>query len=398
MPRRNKVPRMKKLSLIVMSLSHMFIDIYNNVLPVLLPLFVLQFSLSYTQVGLVVALFSISSSLVQPIFGFISDRWRTNWFLPGGILGVSILASLLGLAPNYSFLLVAVGLMGISSAIFHPRGLTSASLASGQRRGLGVSIFSLGGNIGFALGPIVAAFVVLHWGLRGTVFLLIPGIIIAALTFYLRRHFYLVPQREPRAEKEHPFSQLPLSEFLVLCSLVTLRAWAVQGIVAFLPLYLQSREISLNMAGNLLSAFLFSGAVAGLLGGYLSDILGRKAVMSSSLFLFTPLMFLFLQSTGKLSMVFLILAGTMLLTSAPLSFVMAHEMMPNNIGLASGLIMGLAFGTGGLGVGVAGMIADRLGLGFSMTILSLLPLLAGFMTFLLKERRATLANVTHKSE
>lgn len=378
----------------------MFIDIYNNVLPVLLPLFVLQFGLSYTQVGLVVALFSISSSVVQPIFGFISDRWRTNWFLPGGILGVSILASFLGLAPNYFFLLVAVGLMGISSAIFHPRGLMSASLASGQRRGLGVSIFSLGGNIGFALGPIVAAFVVLRWGLPGTLFLLIPGIIITALTFYLRKHFYLVPQRELHTEKEHPFSQLPFSEFLVLCSLVTLRAWAVQGIVAFLPLYLQSREISLHIAGNLLSAFLFSGAVAGLLGGYLSDIVGRKAVMSVSLFLFTPLMFLFLQSTGRLSMFFLILSGTMLLTSAPVSFVMAHEMMPNSIGLASGLIMGLAFGMGGLGVGVAGMIADRLGLGFSMTILSLLPLLAGLMTFLLKERRTVLAttNVTHNLE
>lgn len=379
---------MKKLPLFLIMAGHLVVDLSQNILPVILPIQKAAFNLTYSQAGLVATMLNVTSSMIQPIFGLISDRWKTDWFIGLGILWTALLMGLSGLAPTYPLLLLSVTLAGFGTAAFHPRASMTANYLSGARRGLGMAIYTLGGNLGFALGPIFAAFLVLRWGVGSTAWLLAFGLPISLILYLSRGEIAISPPPRTSTGRSGKmrWAQIPWVELGALTLVVALRSWTYQGFIIYLPLLLQTKGINLSVGSRLLFVFLISGAIAGLVGGHLSDLVGRKKVIAGSLLLFSPLMLLALRASGLWVPVFLALSGTMLLAGFSVIIVFAQEMMPGNVGLASGLMLGLAFGTGGIGVFLSGLMADSIGLGKSMTILALMPLFAGFLALTFKDR------------
>lgn len=374
---------MRLRPLLLMVLGHTTVDSTQNILPVVLPLMQTQFGLSYAQVGLAAALLTISSSMIQPVFGWISDRWGIQWFIPAGIVWTGVLMGVLGLVPSYLAMILVLLLTGVGTAAFHPVASMAAAHASGAQRGLGMSIFSAGGNLGFAVGPILMTWLLMWFSLRGTVLLMGLGALAASVIHCYRREIEVpfLGNRRRRAQEDAPIPWTKLSGLLVL---IALRSWASSGLVVFMPLLFMQQGMALSLTGRALFVFLFFGAMGGMLGGYFSDRVGRKKVIALSLLLFPPLMGAVLALQGPMRWILLASAGAALLASNSVTVVFAQELLPQNIGLASGLALGLGFGAGGLGVGVSGVVADLLGLQSSMWGLALLPGLAGLLALRLK--------------
>lgn len=381
---------MRKRPIALILLGHAVVDSCQNILPVVLPLLRDRFSLSYSQVGLAAALLTISSSLIQPIFGWVSDRWGTQWFLPAGILWTGMLMAVVGLVPTYWMLLLVLVLTGMGTAAFHPVAAMAAAHAAGNQRGLGMSFFSAGGNLGFALGPILMTWILLiGFGLEGTTLLILPGLATAGLVHVYRREIEvpIVGAKERRRQEQAP---IPWPKLSALCALITLRSWGYSGLIIFLPLFLREQGIDLWVAGRALFVFLFFGALGGMLGGHLSDRVGRQQVMAISLLTFPFLMATALALSGPPRWILLAMAGMALLASFSVTVVFAQELLPQHLGLASGLTLGLAFGAGGLGVGMSGLMADLLGLRTSVWMLVFLPGLAGLLALKLRSPRTRL--------
>jgi FSR family fosmidomycin resistance protein-like MFS transporter len=377
----------RKRPIALILLGHAVVDSCQNILPVVLPLLRDRFSLSYSQVGLAAALLTISSSLIQPIFGWVSDRWGTQWFLPAGILWTGMLMAVVGLVPTYWMLLLVLVLTGMGTAAFHPVAAMAAAHAAGNQRGLGMSFFSAGGNLGFALGPILMTWILLiGFGLEGTTLLILPGLATAGLVHVYRREIEvpIVGAKERRRQEQAP---IPWPKLSALCALITLRSWGYSGLIIFLPLFLREQGIDLWVAGRALFVFLFFGALGGMLGGHLSDRVGRQQVMAISLLTFPFLMATALALSGPPRWILLAMAGMALLASFSVTVVFAQELLPQHLGLASGLTLGLAFGAGGLGVGMSGLMADLLGLRTSVWMLVFLPGLAGLLALKLRSPR-----------
>jgi len=368
------------------------VDASQNILPVVLPLLVERFQLSYSQVGVAAALLNISSSLIQPVFGWVSDRWPTRWFMWTGIAWTGILMSSVGLVPNYLILLLVIVLTGVGTAAFHPIASMAVALASGNQRGLGMSLFSAGGNLGFAIGPVLAAWLMARFDLPGTLAVVVPGLLMAAAMYAWRDEFV----GSPMARKSRTASSsdpIPWGRLGTLSALITLRSWGYSGLITFIPLLLREQGVSLQVAGRALFVFLFFGALGGLLGGHLSDQVGRHQVMATSLLMFPILMAGALATEGPLQWPLLAIAGVMLLASFSVTVVCAQELLPKRLGLASGLTLGLAFGAGGVGVGLSGLLADAFGLRVSVWILLALPGIAGLLALMLSPTPRTVSGI-----
>jgi FSR family fosmidomycin resistance protein-like MFS transporter len=368
----------RKLPIGLIVLSHTVVDASVNILPVFLPLLQDRLGLNYSQVGIAAGLLSISSSMIQPAFGWMSDRWSTRWFMPAGVLWTGGLMGLLGLVPSYWMLLSLLTLTGVGTAAYHPIASIAVANASGSQRGLGMSFFTAAGNVGFALGPILGTGLLAWFGLSGTAFLMIPGFLVAAALVTLRHEFSISLPSSGRAATRGA-SAIPWTRLSALCLVITLRSWCYSGLIIFLPFLLRERGIALALAGRALFLFLFFGALGGMLGGHLSDRVGRQQVIATSLLLFPVLMGASLVLPGALGWVFLAAAGMALLASFSVTVVFAQELLPQHLGLASGLTLGLAFGAGGLGVFLSGLVADFLGLQAGVWLMLLLPGAAGLM-------------------
>jgi FSR family fosmidomycin resistance protein-like MFS transporter len=288
-----------------------------------------------------------------------------------------------GLVPNYLALILVLTLTGVGTAAFHPVASMAAAYASQARRGLGMSIFSAGGNLGFAVGPILMTWLLVWFSLRGTVLLMGLGILTAGLIHCYRREIE-VPFTGPRQRRTQEDAPIPWAKLSGLCVLITLRSWGSSGLVVFMPLFLIQQGMALSLTGRALFVFLFFGALGGMLGGHFSDRVGRQQVIATSLLLYPPLMVTALALQGPMRWILLAIAGAALQASNSVTVVFAQELLPQHIALASGLTLGLAFGAGGLGVGVSGFMADLFGLHTSVWMLLLLPGLGGLLALTLK--------------
>lgn len=377
---------MEKLPIFLIFLGHMWVDASQGILPVVLVSLKEVFSLTYLQVGLVTSILNFTASMIQPFTGYIADRFRLGWFIPYGIIWTALTMGLVGWAPNYLALLILVGFAGVGTAAFHPRAMMSVSLLSGARRGLGTAIFSTGGNLGFAIGPIVGSYLVLGLGLRATAGLIIPGLLVALAILFSRRSIpeRAVPQKSPSGSVNPGKMAIPWLPLVLLCCIVALRSWVYMSTTTYFPLFLQGRGVELRNASMLLTVFLAGGAAAGLYGGHLSDRLGRRRVIVVSMLLYPIFASLLMISNGPWLWVFTIASGASLLASFSVTVVLAQELMPRSLGLASGLILGLGFGTGGLGVAVSGWFADHIGLHQTIWILAMVPLLGSLLAAFIK--------------
>jgi FSR family fosmidomycin resistance protein-like MFS transporter len=378
---------MEKIPILLIFLAHLWVDASQGVLPVALVMLKETFSLSYLQMGLVTSILNFTSSVIQPLFGLVADRYRLGWVIPLGVLWTACSMGLLGWAPNYTVLLLLVGMAGIGTAAFHPRAMMAVSLLSGERKGLGTAVFSTGGNLGFALGPVVGTFLILSLGLRATAGLVLPGLTIA-LALWLYPGDFLQRKAQargrPSAVESGSAAHSAWFPMTLVCLIVTLRAWVYMTFLTYLPTFLQGQGIELKKAGLMLTVFLAGGAVAGLYGGHLSDRVGRKKVIIVSKLIYPVAASLMILSGEPWLWVFAVLSGAALLASFSVTVVLAQELMPGYIGLASGLILGLGFGMGGLGVAVSGWMADGIGLYQTMWIMAFVPMLCSLLAVFVK--------------
>ena len=368
-------------------LGHMVNDMFSNLLSGLLPIFTVLFDLSYVLAGLVAMVFSVTSSLLQPLLGRWFDRTQTTWLLEGGLALNCFGMSLVGISPNYVVLLFLVGTAGIGTAAFHPPAFSTVARSSSASRGGSMGVFLSGGNAGFFLGPIVAGLLVSAFGLQGTLLLLPIGMLTALLLLRVR-----VSERpEPSLTKS---TQPPNRRLLGLLATITaLRSITIQVGVTFLPLYLVAKGESLLVATGVASIWLGVGVLGQIAGGHLSDRIGRRPVIVFSLFVGAAIFYGFLMTTGLISIILLALSGGVLFASWSVIVTMASEAAPDNVGAVSGLMLGFSIGVGGLAALGFGGTADMLGLQTAFYIFGAFAIGGGMLSLFLPKDTGDVGSV-----
>jgi FSR family fosmidomycin resistance protein-like MFS transporter len=360
----------------VLSAGHLFTDVSQGSIPALLPFLIARDHLSYASVSALILAATISSSVIQPLFGHLSDRHSLPVLMPlGPVLG-GIGVGLAGIAPSYWLTFAAVVLSGVGVAAFHPEGSRFANYVSGSRRSSGMSLFSVGGNIGFALGPILVTPLVLAFGLSGTLFVIVPTAVMGAV---LARE--LPRLRAFRVRPAHPAASATATDawgpFTLLAVVIALRSFVYFGMVTFIPLYyVRDLHTGKALGGAALSVMLVGGAIGTLVGGRLADRYGRRAVLRGSMLVLPPLMVGFIVSGPVLALVFAGLAGAATIATFAVTIVMGQEYLPGRIGVASGVTIGLSIGLGGVGAPLLGLLADASGLRAVFEVIAVFPLLA----------------------
>jgi FSR family fosmidomycin resistance protein-like MFS transporter len=361
-----------------LSLGHLFTDIAQGSVPALLPFLIAQDHLSYAAASALVLAATISSSVIQPLFGYMSDRLSLPWLMPLGPALGGLGIALAGLAPSYGWTFAAVVVGGIGVAAFHPEGSRFANYVSGSKRSSGMSLFSVGGNIGFALGPVIMTPLLIVFGLHGTVFVLIPTWLMALVLVHelprlkrFRTDLTVDGRVQPNDHDEQ------WGPFALLGGVIALRSFVYFGLVTFIPLYYVAELHTSKALGNAaLSAMLIGGAVGTLIGGPLADRFGRRVVLTGSLIVLPPLIVGFLLSPPGLAIVFATLAGAATISTFAVTIVMGQEYLPGRLGMAAGITIGLSIGLGGLGAPLLGLLADAHGLNAVFITVAVLPLLA----------------------
>lgn len=373
----------------LLGLGHAVTDLVQGALTMLLAFLQPTLGLTQLQVGMVMLAFNVSSSVIQPAFGVFSDRFHAAWLIPSGCLLAGVGMAAAGYMPNYPLLMLAALISGIGVAAYHPEASKLTRRASGDRKASGMSLFSVGGNFGFALGPLLATgflAVAARHGMLG--FLLLNG----AMSLLLWRKLPEIaraPQATATTAAARPPTPITFAvvyPVVVLVLLIIMRTWTHFGIVTFLPqYYIHDLHYSPQHAAALTSLFLFAGAWGTLAGGPAADRWGLKPLIVTSLAVMVPLLYLFPRVGGALGVVVIVLAGFALIATFATTVVLGQELLPNHVGLASGLTLGFGVGTGGIGATLLGAVADRWGLpmifnwmiGFSLVGLLLALLLPG---------------------
>lgn len=356
----------RSISLLVF--AHMFNDMNQSVVPALLPFLIAQRHLSYAAAGGIVLTLTIASSVVQPVFGYVTDKRSIPWLVPGGMLLGMLGTVMLGLAPTYELLLLASLVSGIGVAAFHPEAARYANWVSGSQRSTGMGFFGLGGNLGFALGPILVTPAILLFGLHGTALVVIPGAIYALyLGLVAMRRFASFKPREKKFKSRSERGDR-WGAFGVLTLTLILRSTVFFGIITFTPLFfiavLGATKAQANAA---LAMTLVAAALGTVTGGRLGDSFDRRYVTMVSIAcaaIFATAIGLAAAAHVPIAVIcvlFVLLAFT-LQWSTSVTVVLGQEYLPTRIGTASGVTIGLAISIGGFGAPLLGHLADLHGL------------------------------------
>ena len=355
-----------------LSAGHCATDFANGALPALLPFFVDRFHLSYTLAATVMLASAASSSLIQPLFGAWSDKRGAIWLLPAGVAVAGIGIALAAAAPAYWLVLLLVVISGLGVAAYHPEGSKFAAYAGGRKRASAMSLFSIGGNVGYALGPTVTTPLVLALGLTGGLLLSLPvlGVALALLLVspYLAR-FAPEPGAAGRTEGEDRPGALAL-----LLGVIAFRSVAWFGLITFVPLWEVSLGHSKAEGSHLLSLMLLAGGLGTLAAGPLADRLGRRPVLNVSLLATAPLIFVYVLVGGISGAIALAFVGVCVIGTFGVTMVMSQEYLPSRIGMASGLSIGLSIGLGGIAAVGLGALADSVDLQAAMYAAAAAPL------------------------
>jgi len=380
--------KINKKALAILSVGHFITDINQGALPALLPYFKEALNLSYTLSGVILLSANLTSSIIQPVFGHLSDRKPMGWFLPLTPFIACLGIALAGFASNYSLLLLCVMISGIGVASFHPEGFKTAYFFTGDKKTTGMSLFAVGGNLGIAIGPITALALVNYFGLKGTLGLVIPGVLIAVILF-LNLSWLFSPvksaHKEAKKEMKTPLSRNQKISFFLLIGIATVRAWTQLGLATYIPFYyINYLKGNPLYAGKLVSTFLMAGALGTLIGAPLADRWGHKKFLLLTLLLSFPLLLLFYNSSGFITFILLGISGMVLISTFALTMVMAQAILPHHLGMASGMMVGFTISAGGIGVTLLGTIADTWGVPMAIKTVFVMPLIAFGLALLLK--------------
>jgi FSR family fosmidomycin resistance protein-like MFS transporter len=366
------------VSLVLLSCGHFSVDLYSSALGALQPLLVERFHTSLTQAGILGGVLVFSASVMQPVYGYLSDRFHSRIFtvLAPAVAGLFI--SAMGRAPSYSWLLPLVLLGGTGVAAFHPQASSRAVLGAEGKRARAMAIFVSAGTLGYALGPTYFSAIATHWGLAQLQWAAVPGVLMTLLLF-------VIPSGAASTARPHGgFEWRPLQAawkpLTLLYLIVFIRSSLQIAFAQFLPLYLHmDRGFGVVAANYALSAYLTAGAIGGFLGGHLADRFGGRLVTLFSMVVSVPFLVLFFSTTGWLSLTGLVAGGFVLLFTIPVNVVMAQRLAPSQAGTVSALMMGFAWGMAGmLFIPIIGLAADLFSLHGVLASLTVFPVI-GFL-------------------
>jgi len=352
-------------TILLLSMGHFANDAYPGFIAPLQPLLMQQANYGLTRAGLLTSIASVSGSIMQPLFGLWADKLRRPWLVIFGPLVTALLFGSIGWWHNWYGLAAVILLGGLGTAAFHPQAAALAGKAGKEvkgRSGLIMSLFVTGGNAGHALGPVIILSVVSLWGLRYSMVTAVLGIGVSLLLW-----FKLPQQPMPREQR----GRTPLSwawirsgrfgSLALIWLVVVMRSFVVNGLLTFAPIYLTGRGHSIMTAGSANTLFEISGAFGSVLGGALSDRIGRKEVIALSMAGAFPTLWLFLHSSSLLSLVMLAAGGFFVYSSISVNIIMGQDLFPRQAGTISSLMMGMGWGIGGLCVTPLGAVAERIG-------------------------------------
>lgn len=381
--------RMLVFPLMAVSGGHLVADMYLGGFPVLFPMLQQMFSLSYAQIGVVIFLAQFSSSVLQPVFGLLSDKFSHRSVLQWSLALAAVGFVCIVFAPSYAIVLIGTTICGIGVAAYHPEASKLAVLAGRDRESTAMSAFAVSGNLGLALGPVVMTLGFALFGGRADgmlhgALIYVPITLLMMMFVPLGRKAALVAERPGETSRDVLSGQKGKISaggakvsfrfvknwpthyrwMALLLVYIFIRSTAQTGMQTLIPLYFEAPAVgAASLGSSLLTVFLLGGAFGTVAGGLLADKVGMRPVIVAS-FLFTPALFAFLPYAGHGPFAFLLLfaAGFTLIASFSLTTVMGQRFLPDNVGLASGLTLGFSVGTGGLGAALLGVVADKWGL------------------------------------
>ncbi len=365
---------MQKKHLYFIAAIHLCNDISSGALPAVLPFFVLNYGMDYTSMAGLIFASSFLSSIIQPLFGFFADKSSRLWFMSLGVFLTGTSLAMTGFVENYWLIFAAVTMMGVGSSVFHPEAASMVNHIAGKKKGAAMSIFSVGGNAGFGLGPILVVFLLTSFGMKGLAFFGVTGVVMGAAAFFL------VPMIKKSAEKELALAEKldkaqgaarekaagsnDWGAFGKLTALITFRAIVFTSLSSFLPLYcIQVLGASQGVGTATLSILSLSGILTTLIGGYFADRWGYIKVLRCATTMLVPFLLLGFFGGNMYWVYVMLLPISLCLYSTYSPFVvLGQTYLAKNIGFASGVTLGLSFSVGGVTAPFLGRYADTFGL------------------------------------
>lgn len=388
----NPAERTAYAILFAISFSHLLNDTMQSLIPSIYPMVKESFRLSYTQIGLITFTFQLSASLLQPFVGLYTDKKPQPYSLAIGMGFTLFGLILLSMAPSFNMLLVSVGMVGIGSSVFHPEASRMAYHASGGKRGFAQSVFQVGGNAGSAIGPLLAALIIVPHGRQSVAwFSLIALVAMGVLTYvggWYKRHVIMLKSKRASIAAamgtRAPLSRATIvTSISILLALIFSKFFYMVSMTSFFTFYLMDKfGVSIQQSQTYLFIFLAAVAVGTFAGGPIGDYVGRKYVIWASILGAAPFTLLLPYANLFWTIVFVILIGLILSSAFSAILVYAQELLPGKVGLVSGLFFGFAFGMAGVGSAVLGQLADHTSINYVYQVCSFLPLIGLLTAFL----------------
>jgi len=383
--------------IIGLTLVHFIGDFYSSFINPLLPVFVQKFALTLTEVGILAGLSRFLAFIVQPTVGYLADYYRTRFFILGGPFLAIVFIALVGVAPSYSILLVFISLGSIGSSMFHPSTAGMISAYAGRNFGLSMSVFNTGGTFAFGLGPIFITYLVGIYGLEVSPVTMVFGLAIMMVLLKILPS----PQGEGLARLGFIGSLKEIlgsvwKPIVLIWVVMVLRAFVGHSFRTFIPVLYAQEGYALVAVGAVISLFTVAGALSGLLAGHLSDRVGYKPIFYVAHGLTTPSLFLLLYLKGSWVFCGAFLAGFFAMATLPLGVAMAQELAPKGRSMVSSLMMGFAFGLGGIMMPLTGKLAGIFSIRGILFSLAIIPCLTISLIALLPEINSRSVRSIHK--
>lgn len=379
------------LQVILLAMGHFFNDFYCNFLPILLPILIPKLGLSLTLSGALVMVMSLSANVLQPVFGYFMDKYNFNKIMPLIIPFGAVFICLTNWASNFIVLAVLIGLSGLAVSIFHPMGAGLVSkVAPDGKISTCISIFVAGGSFGFALAPILLVYFMQMYSLDYLPILIIPAIILGVLMYSSGLSKARFVNEQVAKNMHFNLAQILQNKPLMLLNIsMGLRAWLFTALVTFLPLWAIEKGCDNTLSGWILTIYLCGSVIGGLIGGALNDKIGyKKVILWALIFTLIPTMyFLFAQQIDILIYIALFVGGGLVMAANPGAIVWGQDLLPDNPGMASGMMLGLSFGLGGFGTMLTGSLAESYGLTMALALTAILLVISIVLVYLTPEKR-----------
>ena len=375
--------------LFAISFAHLLNDMMQSIIPSIYPIIKNQYGFTFGQIGIITLVFQMTSSLLQPLVGRVADRHPMPYALSAGMVFTLIGIILLSVANKYAFIILAVGVIGMGSSIFHPEASRIAQLAGGRKKGLAQSIFQVGGNGGSAIGPLLAAVIVIPYGQRSIIWFAIAAFV-AGITLLPVGKWYKSVLHRPASRKiivSPAIKDLSRSRInwaiAILCVLTFSKYFYMASMTSYFTFFLIDKfGVDIKVSQLCLFAFMAAVAIGTILGGSIGDRYGRKYVIWGSILGAAPFTLALPYVNFTLTIILAIIIGLGISSAFSAILVYATELKPDKVGMMAGLFFGLNFGLGGIGSAFFGWLADKTSIEFIFQISTLLPLLGMVTVFL----------------